>query len=104
MTLHFKKGRSNTTHIEIGPSDPSSLLTEIVIIPRLFRIPDAAKYLSATIWFVKTLVREDKIPSFIQGKSRVIDRLELDKYADARNREAVAARRSIAERSVDVAA
>jgi len=49
------------------------------------RIQDAAKYLSATTLQVETLLREKIIPSFVLGKRRVVDRLELDRYVERRN-------------------
>ena len=52
---------------------------------RLMRIQDAAKYLSATTWQVETLLREKIIPSFVLGKRRVVDRLELDRYVERRS-------------------
>ena len=61
------------------------------VVPRLLRIQDAAKYLSATTWQVETLLREKTIPSFVLGKRRVIDRLELDRYVERRNAEAKSA-------------
>jgi excisionase family DNA binding protein len=61
------------------------------VFPRLLRIQDAAKYLSATTWQVETLLREKTIPSFVLGKRRVVDRLELDRYVERRNAEAKAA-------------
>ena len=59
-----------------------------VVVPRLLRIQDAAKYLSATTWQIETLLRENVIPSFVLGKRRVVDRLELDRYVERRNAEA----------------
>jgi excisionase family DNA binding protein len=75
-----------TKHIAILPvaEDPSGALPAIVV-PRLMRIQDAAKYLSATTWQVETLLREKVIPSFVLGKRRVVDRLELDRYVERRN-------------------
>lgn len=61
----------------------------VVIIPRVLKIPDAARYLSATTWFVEELLRSGKVPSFIQGKDRVVDCRELDKYVERRNAEPV---------------
>lgn len=49
------------------------------------RIQDAAKYLNATTWQVETLLREKIIPSFVLGKRRVVDRLELNRYVERRN-------------------
>jgi excisionase family DNA binding protein len=77
---------TRTKHIAILPvaEDPGGSLPAIVV-PRLMRIPDAAKYLSATTWQVETLLREKIIPSFVLGKRRVVDRLELDRYVERRN-------------------
>jgi excisionase family DNA binding protein len=61
--------------------------TPVVIIPRVFTVPDAARYLSATNWFVEELLRSGEVRSFIQGKKRVVDVRELDKYVDRRNAE-----------------
>jgi excisionase family DNA binding protein len=65
-----------------------SAVLPALVVPRLLRIQDAAKYLSATTWQIETLVREKTIPSFVLGKRRVIDRLELDRYVERRNAEA----------------
>lgn len=75
-----------TKHIAVLPlsEDPNGSLPAIVV-PRLMRIQDAAKYLSATTWQVETLLREKIIPSFVLGKRRVVDRLELDRYVERRN-------------------
>jgi hypothetical protein len=59
----------------------------VVIIPRVLKIPDAAKYISGTPWFVEELLRSGEVPSFIQGKDRVVDCRELDKYVERRNAE-----------------
>ena len=77
---------TRTKHIAILPvaDDPGVALLAIVV-PRLMRIQDAAKYLSATTWQVETLLREKIIPSFVLGKRRVVDRLELDRYVERRN-------------------
>jgi excisionase family DNA binding protein len=77
---------TKTKHIAILPvaEDPGGSLPAIVV-PRLMRIQDAAKYLSATTWQVETLLREKVIPSFVLGKRRVVDRLELDRYVERRN-------------------
>jgi len=53
---------TKTRHIAILPvaEDPGGSLPAIVV-PRLMRIQDAAKYLSATTWQVETLLREKSI-------------------------------------------
>jgi excisionase family DNA binding protein len=76
-----------TLLVTIDEDSPASPL----VVPRLLRIADAAKYLSATTWQIETLLREKTIPSFVIGKRRVVDRLELDRYVETRNAEAKAA-------------
>ncbi len=71
----------------------NSASPSVFVVPRLLRIQDAAKYLSATTWQIETLLREKTIPSFVLGKRRVVDRLELDRYVEYRNAEATAALR-----------
>jgi excisionase family DNA binding protein len=70
----------------ISREDSKSL--PAVVVPRLLRIQDAAKYLSATTWQIEMLLRDNVIPSFILGKRRVVDRLELDRYVERRNAQA----------------
>jgi excisionase family DNA binding protein len=67
--------------------EQSSRSLPAFVVPRLLRIQDAAKYLSATTWQIETLLREKTIPSFVLGKRRVVDRLELDRYVERRNAE-----------------
>lgn len=78
-------------------SDSHSLLPA-VLIPRLLRIQDAARYLSATTWFVETLIREKRIPSLIVGKRRVLDVRDLDAWIETEKA------KSIAKGGVNVAA
>ena len=82
------KEASVTTILQEG-----SASRPVFVVPRLLRIQDAAKYLSATTWQIETLLREKKILSFVLGKRRVVDRLELDRYVECRNAEAKAALR-----------
>jgi excisionase family DNA binding protein len=75
-----------TKHIAIPPvSEDSGGALPAIVVPRLMRIQDAAKYLNATTWQVETLLREKIIPSFVLGKRRVVDRLELDRYVERRS-------------------
>lgn len=76
----------------LKPGQDSYASLPALIIPRLLRIRDAARYLSATEWQMETLLREGTIPFFVLGRRRVIDRLELDRYAERRNAEAKATR------------
>jgi len=80
---------SESKHAGIMPIVPDgSGALPAFVVPRLLRIQDAAKYLSATTWQIETLLREKVIPSFVLGKRRVVDRLELDRYVERRNAEA----------------
>src|ERR1700677_3960264 len=53
-----------TLLVIIDEDSPASPL----VVPRLLRIADAAKYLSATTWQIETLLREKTIPSLVIGK------------------------------------
>jgi excisionase family DNA binding protein len=57
------------------------------IVPRLLRIQDAARYLSCTNTFIETLIREKTVPSFILGKRRLIDVVDLDAFVDRKKTE-----------------
>jgi excisionase family DNA binding protein len=65
-----------------APNSASGTSSSPNFIPRLLRISDAAFYLSVTYGFMETLIRERTIPSFIQGRRRVLDIRDLDDYAD----------------------
>ena len=69
------------------PLDPVAPVPAVVIIPRVLNVPNAARYLSATINLVDELVRKGEVRSFILGKERVIDCRELDRYVERRNAE-----------------
>jgi excisionase family DNA binding protein len=76
---------TKTKHIAILPvAEEAGGSLPAIVVPRLMRIQHAAKYLSATTWQVETLLREKIIPSFVLGKRRVVDRLELDRYVERR--------------------
>ena len=50
--------------------------------PRLMNVKDAASYLGATVWFVRSLVWSGEIASCRLGKRLLIDRQDLDQYVD----------------------
>ena len=70
-----------------GTSPTGVQLPLVLIIPRVLTVPNAARYLSATTWFVEELLRSGEVRSYIQGKRRVVDVRELDKYVDRKNAE-----------------
>jgi excisionase family DNA binding protein len=74
--------------IHPGPQPVANPLFNPLVPPRLLRITDAAQYLSCTYTFVETLIREKAVPSFVQGKRRVIDIRDLDSYIDRVKEEA----------------
>jgi hypothetical protein len=68
------------------PSNTAPVVS-VVIIPRLLNIPNAARYLSASVFFTEQLLASGEVISFIQGRERVVDVRELDRYVDRRNAE-----------------
>jgi excisionase family DNA binding protein len=51
--------------------------------PRLLRIQQAAEYLSATPWFIRSLIWSRAIPFLQLGKRHLIDVRDLDAYVDS---------------------
>lgn len=91
-------GKSSAIACRVVSDPPASPSLPVLIIPRLLRIQDAARYLSSTTWFVETLIREKQIPSLIIGKRRVIDINDLDAWIEKQKP------RSVAESCIDIAA
>jgi excisionase family DNA binding protein len=52
----------------------------LAIQPRLLNIKAAAAYLSATVWFMRSLVWERKIPFLKFGNKYVFDKQDLDAF------------------------
>lgn len=71
-----------------GPVTRFDVATPVIIVPRLLRIVDAAKYLSSTTWFVEELLRKSIVPSLLIGKRRVVDVRQLDIFIDQQNEQA----------------
>lgn len=63
---------------------PAKLAAE----PRLLTVKAAAAYLSTTVWFVRTLVYEKKVPHLRLGNRIVFDRVDLDKFVEDLKRSA----------------
>ena len=53
------------------------------IQPRLLGVQDAARYLGATAWFVRTLIWQQRIAFCKFGKRLLIDRADLDAFIAA---------------------
>jgi excisionase family DNA binding protein len=50
---------------------------------RYLRIAEAAEYLGATPWFIRTLIWNKAIPVIPMGKRHLVDRDDLDNYAQS---------------------
>jgi excisionase family DNA binding protein len=68
--------------VPVGPSPATPSIT-----PRLLSVPLAAVYLSATNFFVEELCRSGEIPYLQNGKGRVIDIRDLDKWIDKQKKQ-----------------
>ena len=68
------KGR----HIQAAESEHGGNTTA-----RLLNIPDAAKYMGCTVWFVRTLIWGRQVQYLRFGKRYLLDRSDLDAYIDS---------------------
>jgi hypothetical protein len=79
------KEKHNLKIITAAPSFPTFILA-----PRRLRIPDAAKYIAATNWFMEQLLREGEVPFQWSGKYKVVDVRDLDAWVDRQKQNKVA--------------
>jgi excisionase family DNA binding protein len=56
--------------------------------PRLLDLKSAAAYLSATIWFMRTCVWENRIPYLRCGHSILFDKKDLDAFVESQKQAA----------------
>jgi excisionase family DNA binding protein len=49
----------------------------------LYRLPDAAKYLSTSVWEIRKRIREGDIPKIKLGKRFLLDRRDLDAFIES---------------------
>ena len=61
----------------------NQVVSIVSIEPRLLTVRQAAAYLGATVWFVRTLAWSRNIPHLILGKRMVFDKADLDRYVDS---------------------
>ena len=54
--------------------------------PRLLRIKEAAAYLGATVWFIRSLAWSRAVPHVVFGKRILFDRADLDRYLESQKR------------------
>jgi excisionase family DNA binding protein len=57
--------------------------------PRMFNVKEAAAYLGSTVYFVRTLVWERRLPKVKFGKRLVFDRADLDEFIEKEKRNAL---------------
>jgi excisionase family DNA binding protein len=53
-----------------------------LVQPRLLNVKQAAAYLGATVWFVRTIAWEKKVRSVMFGNRLLFDRADLDSFID----------------------
>ena len=53
-----------------------------MIEPRMLSVKDAARYLGATPWFIRSAIWAGELPSCRLGKRILLDRSDLDKFID----------------------
>jgi excisionase family DNA binding protein len=51
--------------------------------PRLYSVKQSAAYMNATVWFVRSLIWNRRIPFVKFGNRLLLDRKDLDAYIDA---------------------
>jgi excisionase family DNA binding protein len=59
---------------------PHGSATEIQ--PKLINIKSAAAYIGATVWFMRTIVLENRIPFLRFGHRLLFDPADLDKFIE----------------------
>jgi len=57
--------------------------TAPAIQPRALNIQEAASYIGATVWFLRTLIWNRRIPYLKHGHRYAFDRLDLDRFLEA---------------------
>ena len=60
-----------------------AVITAPAIQPRAYSIEDAAKYIGATVWFLRTCVWNRRIPFLKHGHRYAFDRVDLDRFLEA---------------------
>jgi excisionase family DNA binding protein len=64
-------------------SKSAAVPTAPVIQPRAYSIAEAAKYIGATVWFLRTLVWNRRIPFLKHGHRYAFDRVDLDRFLES---------------------
>ena len=61
----------------------SKVQVQVCPEPRLLGIKQAATYLSTTVWCVRSLIWDRKIPHVKLGKAYLLYRADLDRYVES---------------------
>ena len=69
----------------VSKKQPSAVPSpnQTTIQPRLLRVAEAARYLGATSWYVRTLIWSHSIAFVKFGKRHLLDVRDLDAYVDS---------------------
>jgi excisionase family DNA binding protein len=55
----------------------------LVVEPRCLNIGEAAAYLAATVWYMRSMIWERRIPFAKRGNKYVFDKRDLDSFIEA---------------------
>jgi excisionase family DNA binding protein len=62
--------------------------TTAPVQPRLLGVKQAAAYLGATVWYIRSIIWDKKIPSLRLGKRDLLDIADLDAFVASQKRAA----------------
>jgi excisionase family DNA binding protein len=62
---------------------------KLPIEPRMLNIKQSAAYMGATVWFIRSLIWDRRIPFCKFGNRLLIDRKDIDAYIDEQKTRAV---------------
>jgi excisionase family DNA binding protein len=69
--------------LQVSTVVPTAFPEGTSVSPRLYRLPDAAKYLSTSVWELRQRIREGDIPKIKLGKRFLLDRRDLDAFIES---------------------
>jgi excisionase family DNA binding protein len=69
--------------LQVNTVAPPTLPEATSVSPRLYRLPDAARYLSTSVWEIRKRIREGELPKIKIGKRFLLDRRDLDAHIDS---------------------
>jgi excisionase family DNA binding protein len=69
--------------LQVSTVVPTALPEGTSVSPRLYRLPDAAKYLSTSVWEIRKRIRDGDLPKIKLGKRFLLDRRDLDAFVES---------------------